>query len=87
MKAFRIFIFALLMVFLSACNLPLESPTTENPITNSPLQSSPIPQSPTKPPPATKISKPSDHHIGVRVVNGVGEFYNRETGEKFVPAV
>ena len=28
---------------------------------------------------------PLDHLIGIRVVNGVGEFYNRATGSKFVP--
>jgi hypothetical protein len=27
----------------------------------------------------------SEHRIGVRVVNGVGEFYDRVTGQKFVP--
>lgn len=26
-----------------------------------------------------------EHRIGVRVVDGVGEFYNRDTGEKFIP--
>jgi len=26
-----------------------------------------------------------EHRIGVRVVDGVGEFYDRETGEKYVP--
>jgi hypothetical protein len=28
---------------------------------------------------------PAGHRIGVRVVDGVGEFYDRATGEKFVP--
>jgi len=28
---------------------------------------------------------PPEHRIGVRVVEGVGEFYDRETGERFVP--
>src|SRR5262249_5072861 len=27
----------------------------------------------------------AEHRIGVRVVNGVGEFYDRVTGAKFVP--
>lgn len=26
-----------------------------------------------------------DHRIGIRVVNGVGEFYDRKTNKKFVP--
>src|SRR2546421_16894 len=26
-----------------------------------------------------------EHRIGVRVVNGIGEFYDRVTGQKFVP--
>lgn len=30
-------------------------------------------------------AQPADHHIAIRVVNGVGEFYHRVTGQKFVP--
>jgi len=26
-----------------------------------------------------------EHRIGIRVVAGVGEFYDRQTGEKFIP--
>ena len=33
---------------------------------------------------ATTATVPA-HRIGVRVVDGVGEFYDRETGERFVP--
>jgi hypothetical protein len=35
--------------------------------------------------PANIPLTPAEHHIAIRVVNGVGEFYNRVTGEKFVP--
>src|SRR5712692_651029 len=36
--------------------------------------------------PASTASIPaSEHRIGVRVVNGIGEFYDRVTGQKFVP--
>jgi len=28
---------------------------------------------------------PGEHRIGVRIVDGVGEFYDRQTGERFVP--
>lgn len=30
-------------------------------------------------------SGPSEHRIGIRLVDGVGEFYDQVTGEKFVP--
>jgi hypothetical protein len=33
----------------------------------------------------TAPATPPDHDVGVRVVNGVGEFYDRFTGERFVP--
>jgi hypothetical protein len=28
---------------------------------------------------------PFEHRIGIRVVEGVGEYYDRQTGEKFMP--
>ncbi len=31
------------------------------------------------------VQAPPDHQIGIRVVEGVGEFYDRKTGEKFIP--
>ncbi len=42
---------------------------------------------PTLTPPAQQTAATSipDHRIGIRVVDGVGEFYDRQTGEKFIP--
>lgn len=37
------------------------------------------------PGPPTAAPPPVDHRIGVRVVDGSGEFYDRTTGERFVP--
>ena len=34
---------------------------------------------------ARQAPTPSEHRIGVRLVDGVGEFYDRKTGERFVP--
>jgi len=42
----------------------------------------PTMEAPTSTPEAVK---PPEHRIGVRVVDGVGEFYDRQTGERFVP--
>jgi hypothetical protein len=36
-------------------------------------------------PPKSISTTPLEHHIGVRIINGVGEFYNRTTGNEFVP--
>ena len=37
------------------------------------------------PDPSSPQNVPPEHHIGVRQSEGIGEFYNRLTGEKFVP--
>lgn len=31
------------------------------------------------------MPQPAEHHIAIRVENGVGEFYHRVTGQKFIP--
>jgi hypothetical protein len=33
------------------------------------------------------ISAPPDHRIGVRQVDGIGEFYDRQTSLKLIPKV
>lgn len=58
-----------LLLLVTACNLPAASTPTS--------------PSPINPP--TTAPLPPEHRIGVRVVNGVGEFYDRVTGQKFVP--
>ena len=45
-----------------------------------PATQTPITETRTEPPPAQ-----AEHRIGVRQVNGVGEFYDKQTNEKFVP--
>lgn len=71
------------LFILSACNLPSGSATTSAPV--------PPAASGTEAPatvPAASTATPAagpEHRIGVRVVDGVGEFYDRQTGEKFVP--
>lgn len=75
------FAISILVISLTSCNLP-SSPTT----TNNPSPVAPTLQVPsTAIPPTNHPSTPSEHHIGIRVINGVGEFYSRITGNKFVP--
>jgi len=73
-----------LVLIVSACNLagggepsaPLTSVTT-----------TPVDMSITEAAPSSTgdAAVPPEHRIGVRFVGGVGEFYNRDTGEKFIP--
>jgi hypothetical protein len=69
-----------LSIIITACNLPFMATNgtgeTEPSLTEQPTSSAP--------PTRTPIPVP-EHIIAVRVVNGIGEFYNRRTGEKFVP--
>ena len=41
--------------------------------------------SPSPSPEKTEPAPLPEHRIGVRVVDGAGEFYDRLTGEKFIP--
>ncbi len=69
---------SILIVFLltaAACSFPLTAATEEAIPTFTP-RPTPRPTSTTPPP---------EHRIGIRVVEGVGEFYNRITGAGFVP--
>lgn len=68
-SAFRIVIF---VVLLLACNTPVIVTPDTTPV-------------PTTIPSETSVPPPAEHRIGIRVVNGVSEFYDRITGEKFVP--
>jgi hypothetical protein len=83
MKAMRVFVFLVFALFFVACNLPFDNRGANE------SESTAIPQPPTKTvsvsAAVTNTPLPEKHHIGVRVVNGVGEFYNRITGEKFIP--
>src|SRR5690606_15176503 len=62
----------ILAVLLSSCNMPLETEEGGN-----------------EPPPleeATASPQPqAEHRIGVRQVGGVGEFYDKTTGARFIP--
>ncbi len=69
--------FALLVILLSACNLPQEDAVATPLPANTNTPSTQV--LPTNSPPLP------EHHIAIRIVNEVGEFYNRETGEKFIP--
>ena len=81
----------LILIFLiSACNLgetPHQSDGSTIPVAtniSSGQEAEAVSTATEEQPTATDIPLP-EHRIGVRVVDGVGEFYNKDTGEKFVP--
>lgn len=63
---------------LPACNLPYRPPASSTFIATSPVQVASVATT-------TPIAKAGEHRIGIRVIDGHGEFYDRMTGEKFVP--
>lgn len=74
----------ILLVLVFACNLPgVSTPEPSNIIEDDGQPQADLPVNTT---PVVELPVVPDHHIGVRIVeNGVGEFYNRISGEKFVP--
>lgn len=63
---------------LPACNLPFEQPVVPTPLATSPVQVVPAAT-------ADPVAEAGEHRIGIRVIEGSGEFYDRMSGEKFVP--
>lgn len=87
----------LIVTILAACSAPLTAPVESLTPATAPVSSSTptnILSAPTGRPtvaatslPAATLTptpQPPEHRIGVRIVDGVGEFYDRQTGEKFV---
>jgi len=68
----------LIISFVVGCGAPV---TTENAASTA----TPVPPTPTPAITIEPTSPPPEHRIGVRVVDGVGEFYDRVTGDKFIP--
>ncbi len=66
-----------LIVILTACQ-PASAPEAIAQPTAETVQADPLPPEPSP-------SPLPEHRIGIRVVDGPGEFYDRETGEIFVP--
>ena len=74
----------LLGMFTFACNTSgILSPAATEVQTAAVLMTQP--PAATVHPPAVPTTQPAEHRIGVRVVDGVGEFYDRQTGETFIP--
>lgn len=58
-----------------------EKPAQETSPATATAMSTPVVEMPS----TDTLLKPSEHRIGVRVIDGVGEFYSRVSGDKFVP--
>ena len=74
--------FVLLLSFASGCGAPTATPAP--PSTDTPLPPTATPAPPTPPPTPTPPPQ-AEHRIGVHQVDSRGAFYDRETGEPFVP--
>lgn len=70
---------ALLLLALTSCNVPA-SPA-EPPAAPS---ATPAAEQTAVPQPTEDVSQ-AEHRIGIRQVEGVGEFYNKQTNEEFIP--
>jgi hypothetical protein len=71
----------ILFVLTSCSSLPLQngvSPTSS-------ISTSSVTQTPEIQPPTNTAGSPVEHRIGVRPVNDVGEFYDKQTNQKFIP--
>jgi hypothetical protein len=77
---------ALLLILLNLTGCA-PRPAADTPMIVTPAATSPEPTQATRPspPPISTPGPPPEHRIGVRMVQGTGEFYDRHTGEKFVP--
>ncbi len=84
MKHFRQLFGFVLIISIVSCNMPTSDSATQMSFTPKPAAATSQPISLGQPAALTVAPTP-DHHIAVRVVNGVGEFYNRKTGQKFIP--
>ena len=74
-----------LLLISAGCDSSRAAPTspTSETATVAPSTSATLPASTI--PPASLPLPPIEHRIGVRVVDGVGEFFDRQTNERFVP--
>jgi hypothetical protein len=69
---------ALSLLSVAACDRAPEA-------TPSPAPTAAPTAAPVEPTSTPALEPPPEHRIGVRVVDGVGEFYDRLTGQKFTP--
>jgi len=73
-----------MVVLMPACGIPPAAIITPGPL--APTQTTaPTPGSTNTSPSREETPALPEHRIGVRVVDGAGEFYDRGTGEAFVP--
>lgn len=86
MKKFRTYVCLLFIIFVLACNLPFGSTATPKPQTVPDTNQPPQVELPVDITPAVSGPVVPQHRIAIRIIeNGVGEFYDRTTGDKFIP--
>ena len=84
MRILAVLLNAVILSALSACSIPV-SPSQTNTVVPSLSPTSPPAGIPQQTTPTSTPLAPVEHDIAVRVVDGIGEFFNRQTGQKFIP--
>ena len=81
-SALALRLFVIMSFVLTSCNSLLSqndvSPTA-------PANTTSVTQTRVIQPANNALQPQAKHRIGVRQVNGIGEFYNKQTNEKFIP--
>lgn len=81
MKQNRLPLWIAFLVLIFACSFP----EAAVPPTGVVVEDTPLVVVQDNPTPVVNAVTPKQHHIGVRAVDGVGEFYHRISGAKFIP--
>ncbi|MDX1378724.1 MAG: hypothetical protein R3307_07740, partial [Anaerolineales bacterium] len=82
-------VLVLLAFLLASCNFSAEgtglSSTPDGGSSTPVMEETPLDLTRLSPSPSPIDIPQAEHVIGIHLVNGVGEFYNKKTGEKFIP--
>ena len=82
----RAILFLLIVLTLAACGAPAQPLQTTDTPTAEELPTEPVAPSPIAlPTPTATLPSPAEHRIAIRQVDGVAEFFDRGSGQTFVP--